>query len=1153
MRPQYDVVILGSGYGGGVAASRLARTGKRVCLLERGEERWPGEYPHTLKTALQEYHFEDKRPGKSSSLGKASALFQTCQGEGQYVFSGCGLGGTSLVNAGVFLQADNRIFEGPEWPVEIRENSGDLRLYFEKGERMFQPCPYSENMPTPRKLSVFEEQFNSLDLSDTLYRPPLTTRFETGINSVGVNMKRSTGSGNECTGVNDGSKNSVLTTYLADAWTWGAEIFCGVEVTHLRKLDDDEGYVVYYNLIDDQLERKRLMWVRAKEFVVLGAGALGTTEILLRSRSCGLSTSPLLGHRLSSNGDMLAFAYNCDRDIYSIGREQSSSLSTSCGPTISACLDLRRTEEASDVRDGFVIQEGAVPEALSPVIQTMLESRIRFSWPLRKESISKGIARMKSCVFGPHCEGGSVNRTAVYLVMSHDENEGTLEMKKGSTVLRWSGAGHERRNQRIQKLLSSAAASIGGTLIDTPCMTVHPLGGACMSNDGTGSGGVVNHMGQVYCGLRQEVHKGLICVDASIMPTSLALAERCCDFVLRERKWSVDERSNQPLDFNAKPYRSLPSSLDLDYREEQLRLNNICNGLRFDETMHGWLQATKEDCDFEAAARVAKSVSSYARLSVAVSLNRSANAAYKGAATGMLSYSALSNDPLMITQGSVDLLTVDPDISDAVNLIYDLKLISTDGKTYIFRGYKTVDPSIAFSIPRTWTATTTLLTTISMPDGTQVAKGVLRISLKDVFIQLLSLRCNAEVKFMQRLCSKMHFLCFFARRLIPYMLGPFRPLQYHDDITYTDIGHKLKPKPVETWISSADGVQICIKVWEPTQPNLVAKTPVVLIPGASVDDQIFSLPTISTNTIDYLTSQGHRCYVPILRFGIGNEAKNGWTVFDARLDVKAALQYIRNQEKNMPIYAIVHCLGSIATATALLNGDVDPSWLSGLACSQVFTDLIYSKDNDFKAKNQVLIELYKKLAGDWFSCRSPSTGPWIQILLDQILRFYPTGSRKEICNSAVCHRCDLPFGRCWSHANLNHATHARLGELFDGIHMNFLSHLSRMGAASSNHIRTNIPEFVDLVTPANMRRFSGLKICFLSGGDNAVWLPAATKKSFDMFRQTFPHGDYERFVLPGYGHLDCWMGKNAHKDVYPRITHHIQSCEQALSNLADND
>lgn len=56
LRSSYDCVVIGSGYGGGVAASRMARAGKSVCLLERGREKWPGEYPTGSAEAIKELH-----------------------------------------------------------------------------------------------------------------------------------------------------------------------------------------------------------------------------------------------------------------------------------------------------------------------------------------------------------------------------------------------------------------------------------------------------------------------------------------------------------------------------------------------------------------------------------------------------------------------------------------------------------------------------------------------------------------------------------------------------------------------------------------------------------------------------------------------------------------------------------------------------------------------------------------------------------------------------------------------------------------------------------------------------------------------------------------------------------------------------------------
>ena len=48
IKSKYDVVVIGSGYGGGIAASRCARAGKSVCVLERGKEWLPGDFPETF-------------------------------------------------------------------------------------------------------------------------------------------------------------------------------------------------------------------------------------------------------------------------------------------------------------------------------------------------------------------------------------------------------------------------------------------------------------------------------------------------------------------------------------------------------------------------------------------------------------------------------------------------------------------------------------------------------------------------------------------------------------------------------------------------------------------------------------------------------------------------------------------------------------------------------------------------------------------------------------------------------------------------------------------------------------------------------------------------------------------------------------------------
>src|SRR5262249_52447722 len=137
IRPAYDVVVVGSGYGGGVAASRLSRAGLRVCVIERGREVVTGEFPNRLPELRRELQIVG---GKMRS-GRRTAPFAVRPGSGIHVLIGCGLGGGSLINAAVGLRPDPRVFADSAWPEQVRRD-GLLDAGFDRANTMLRPTRY---------------------------------------------------------------------------------------------------------------------------------------------------------------------------------------------------------------------------------------------------------------------------------------------------------------------------------------------------------------------------------------------------------------------------------------------------------------------------------------------------------------------------------------------------------------------------------------------------------------------------------------------------------------------------------------------------------------------------------------------------------------------------------------------------------------------------------------------------------------------------------------------------------------------------------------------------------------------------------------------------------------------------------------------------
>ncbi|KAF9434808.1 hypothetical protein BGZ76_007377 [Entomortierella beljakovae] len=612
LKSHYDVVVVGSGYGASIAASRLARAGKRVCILERGEERWPGEYPEDTLKAASEIQFN----GEHGHEGKRTGLYEVHKNKDQWAFVACGLGGTSLLNANTALKPDPRIWDDKSWPEELSQDKELLDQSFQHAINMLQPNPYPEDWPVLQKLATLEAQAKGSGNEHRFVRPPITVHFKDALNPAGVYQKASTLTGNDTTGINDWSKNTTLMNYIPDAWNHGAEIFtaCNVVRVERRNNKEDSGrsksdgetspYVVYFEWQDTSREAFLLehgssiapMFVTA-DIVVLGAGALGSSEIMLRSSKCGLQTSDQIGKHFSGNGDFLAFSYNGENEVngVSMGDENPKKFDKKVGPVITGLIDYR---DSPNVMDGYVVEEGAIPaqasQFLKSVFQVMSEKSSRSIKTAQNQSFQEKIERnareLSSYVAGSYT--GAMNNTQTFLVMSHDGSRGELNLRDDRVRIDWPGVGSSRNFTRLDTLLEPLAEAVRGTYVRDPLtaatdeavVTVHPIGGCSIGR--TGAEGAINHKGQVFTGQGTEVHEGIYVMDGAVMPISLgvnpfltisALAERSCAIIARDRGWTIKyDPTLVPID-----YKNPQFPIAYDEREE-------------DPVVHAWVQSLKQ-------------------------------------------------------------------------------------------------------------------------------------------------------------------------------------------------------------------------------------------------------------------------------------------------------------------------------------------------------------------------------------------------------------------------------------------------------------------------------------------------------------------------------------------------------------------------------
>jgi choline dehydrogenase-like flavoprotein len=127
-----EAVVIGSGYGGGVAALRLARELKlAVTVMERGSEYVPGDFPNDL--SLVPSHMRLPNSDGDNVKGRPNALFDWRIGENVAALVANGVGGGSLINGGVVLRPERDVIEQPAWPAELRKPAA-LEPWFQRAE-----------------------------------------------------------------------------------------------------------------------------------------------------------------------------------------------------------------------------------------------------------------------------------------------------------------------------------------------------------------------------------------------------------------------------------------------------------------------------------------------------------------------------------------------------------------------------------------------------------------------------------------------------------------------------------------------------------------------------------------------------------------------------------------------------------------------------------------------------------------------------------------------------------------------------------------------------------------------------------------------------------------------------------------------------------
>ena len=548
----YDVLIIGSGFGGSVTALRLTEKGYRVGVLEAGRRWSDADFAKTswnLKRFLWAPRFGLKGIQRIHLLPDVLVLARA------------GVGGGSLNYANVLYQPKSDAFYTDKQWVHITDWRDELAPFYEQAKRML---GVMRNPITTPSDDVVRKVAAEMGVAHTYELTPVGVFFgrdsseEPGIEVddpfFGGAGPRRTGciECGECmTGCRHNAKNTLVKNYLYLAEKAGAVVHAETTVTAVRPLPDGT-YQVDTVRTGSWRPRADKRTFTADD-VVIAAGAWGTQQLLHRMKATGVlpRLSDRLGVLTRTNSEALGGATTKWRHRNSYNFTQGSAVTSSFRPDDHTVIEPIRYGKGANLM-GLILTLAAKGGGKYPRWLLWLATAI--THPGRVLSYYGGINRWSE-------------RTIIAVVMQSLDNSLTLYPKRG-LFGRWkvtSKQGEGEPNptwipamddalERMAKHIDGFPGNTVGEILDIP-MTAHFLGGCAIGDSATT--GVIDAYHRVYG------HPGLHIVDGSTITANLGVNPSLTIAAQAERAMSFwpnkgEQDPRPPLDAAYQRLRPIP-------------------------------------------------------------------------------------------------------------------------------------------------------------------------------------------------------------------------------------------------------------------------------------------------------------------------------------------------------------------------------------------------------------------------------------------------------------------------------------------------------------------------------------------------------------------------------------------------------------------